>query len=278
MPSGIKNVVAKYRTGIGAYGVLKPETKVQASGRLDKLDKIYLPGIVTGGAEPENGENAREAAPGKIQSLDRLVSLQDFESETLAIPGVDKALAAWELVDNIPSVVLTVLMETGRTQEFEQVQKILADYNRCRGPQRFPIDVREGKQKYVAIAANVAFDPTFRQELVTKAIQGALGVTGEDQGLFSFENRRFGQPEYATRIAGTIQNVAGVLWVEVTGFMSLGKADDLAELSLPNAIAQRSGTEIVFNSTVTSSTEQILSLDPAHLQLNPVSAPSSQPC
>jgi len=266
LPSGIKNVVAKYRTGIGAYGALKPETKVQASGRLDKLDKIYLPGIVTGGAEPESGDNAREAAPGKIQSLDRLVSLQDFESETLAIPGVSNALAVWELVDNVPSVALTVLMETGRTQEFQQVEKILANYNRCRGPQRFPIDVRQGKRKYVAIAANVALDPTFRKELVFSAIQAALGVTGEDQGLFALKNRRFGQSEYATRIAGTIQNVEGVLWVEVKGFMPLDEVDNPAELSL--------GDALTFNSTIACKTEQILSLYPAHLQLSPVSPPS----
>ncbi len=301
LPSGIKNVIAKYRTGIGAYGQLKAETKVQASGRLDKLDKIHLPGIVTGGAEPESGENAKEAAPGKIQSLDRLVSLQDFQSETLAIPGVSQALAAWELVDNVPSVVLTVLMETGRTEEFEQVQKILAKYNRYRGPQRFPIQVQEGKRKYVAIAANVAFDPTFRQELVSKAIQAALGVTGEDKGLFSLKNRRFGQPEYATRIMGTIQNVEGVLWVEVTGFMTLGEADDPAELSLPNAIAfnpkisavspKQCNSELPATNfhnehlprendktTMSCGIKQILSLYPTHLQIKPVSPPDSKPC
>ncbi|NJS42040.1 hypothetical protein HC766_07295 [Candidatus Gracilibacteria bacterium] len=187
LPSGVKNIVAKYRTGIGAYGQLKPETKVQASGRLDRLDKIHLPGIVTGGEVPESGENAKEAAPGKIQSLDRLVSLQDFESETLAIPGVSKALASWELVDNIPNVVVTVLMENGRTQEFSEVAKILSHYNRCRGSQRFPIEVLKGDLKYVSIAANVAFNPTFRQELVLKDIQAALGVTGENNGLFALK-------------------------------------------------------------------------------------------
>ena len=179
-------------------------------------------------------------------------------------------MAAWDLVDNIPSVVLTVLMETGRSQEFEQVQKILAKSNRCRGFQRFPIEVRQGKRQYVSIAVKVAFDPTFRQELVAKAIRDSLGVTGAVQGLFSVKNLRFGQPEYATRIAGTIQNVAGVLWVEVTGFMSLGEAEVPAELDLPDAIA--------FNSTIACSTEQILSLYPAHFQLIPVSSPSSKPC
>ncbi len=270
LPSGIKNIVAKYRTGIGAYGALKPETKVQASGRLDKLDKIYLPGIVTGGAEPESGENAKEAAPGKIQNLNRLVSLQDFESETLAIPGVSKALATWELVDNVPNVVVTVLMETGRNQEFAEVEKILSHYNRCRGSQRFPIEVREGKRKYVYIAANVAFNPTFRQELVQKDIQSALGVTGENNGLFSLNNRRFGQKEYANSIAGTIQNVAGVLWVEITGFISLGEADDPTKLNPPEPIKP--------NPDISCTSQQILSLYTRHLKLNPVSPPSSNPC
>lgn len=270
LPSGIKNVVAKYRTGIGAYGALKPETKVQASGRLDKLDKIYLPGIVTGGAEPESGDNAREAAPGKIQSLNRLVSLQDFESETIAISGVSKALATWELVDNVPNLVVTVLMETGRNQEFAEVEKILSHYNRCRGSQRFPIEVLEGTQKYVYIAANVAFNPTYRQELVQKDIQATLGITGEDNGLFSLKNRRFGQKEYASRIAGTIQNVEGVLWVEITGFMSLGEADDPTKLNPPEAMKP--------NPDISCTSQQILSLYPSHLKLNPVSPPSSNPC
>lgn len=270
LPSGLKNVIAKYRTGIGAYGPLKPDTKVQASGRLDKLDKIHLPGIVTGGAKPESGENAREAAPGKIQSLDRLVSLQDFESETLAIPGVSKALAAWELVDNLPNVVITVLMETGRDREFSEVAKILSHYNRCRGSQRFPIDVRKGDRNYVYIAANVAFNPTFRQELVSKAIHSALGITGENDGLFSLKNRRFGQKEYANRIAGTIQNVEGVLWVEVTNFISLGPADEPAKINVEKLIKS--------NPNISWTTQQILSLYPSHLKLNPVSTPSSNPC
>ena len=125
LPSGVKNVVASYRTGTGAFGALKANTKVQAGARLDRLDKIQMPDVAAGGAQPEDAENAREAAPGKIQSLDRLVSLEDFESETLAIPGVTKAAAAWQLVDNIPEVVITVLMATGRSAEIVDVRATL---------------------------------------------------------------------------------------------------------------------------------------------------------
>ena len=122
LPSGIKNVVARFRTGTGAFGPMKANSKPQAGGRLDGLDKVQLLDVSSGGSEPEDGENARQAAPGKIQSLDRLVSLADFESEALGIAGVVKAAAAWDLVNNIPQVVLNILMDSGRDAELEAVR------------------------------------------------------------------------------------------------------------------------------------------------------------
>ena len=130
LPSGIKNVVAIQRTGQGAFGSLKDGTKVQASGRVSRLERVDLPGVISGGQAPESGNIAREAAPGRVQSLDRLVSLKDFESETLAIAGVSKASAAWDLVDNIATVAITVLMHTGRDAELAQVQQAVAAANR----------------------------------------------------------------------------------------------------------------------------------------------------
>ncbi|HAG81453.1 MAG TPA: hypothetical protein DCL61_09825 [Cyanobacteria bacterium UBA12227] len=116
----------------------------------------------------------------------------------------------------------------------------------------------------------MAFAPTYRQELVSKFIQAALGVTGENNGLFSLKNRRFGQKEYATRIAGIIQNVEGVLWVEVTGFISLGEANDPVQLDPPGLIQS--------NSNIACTTQQILTLYTEHLKLSPISPPSSKPC
>jgi hypothetical protein len=246
LPSGVNNIVARFRTGTGAFGPLKPETTVQGGARLDRLDKIQMPGTSAGGSAPEDGENAREAAPGKIQSLDRLVSISDFESETLAISGVERALAAWRLdADNIPGIHVTVLMQSGRAQEIETVRQVLADFNRCRGPRRFPVVVDEGLLMYVGVDLVYGLAPTFREDVVTPAIIAALGAAGsvEDnrRGLFGTLRRRFGEAEYATRIEGTAQNVEGVLWAQVNAFDLLdasalppGEPVDPAELSLPS--------------------------------------------
>lgn len=241
LASGVNNVTAVFRIGDGAYGPLKPDTKVQAAAKLKNLDKIGMPSDATGGAPPEDGENARNAAPGKVQSLGRVVSLKDFEDEAAAIPGVASASATWQLVGNVPAVVVTVLMETGRSTEIAAVRETLSSYNTQRGAGRHAVDAVPGKRLYVIVSVEYALKPTYRAELVEPAIRRALGVNfgkttrEEDQaGLFSLRKRRFGGPEYASRIEGTTQNVEGVLWARTVAFTGLTDSDDPETIVMPS--------------------------------------------
>ena len=90
LPSGVKNVVAKYRTGTGAFGELKPKTKVQAGKKLDDLDKIQMPDVAAGGSEPEDGENARDAAPGFTPS-------RSSERPSYCCKSVPRATSRWHV-------------------------------------------------------------------------------------------------------------------------------------------------------------------------------------
>ena len=250
---------------IGTYTV-----QIEAPGfKGIRFDKVQLLDVASGGAEPEDGENARQAAPGKIQSLDRLVSLADFESEALAIAGVVKAAAAWDLVNNIPQVVLNILMDSGRDAELEAVRATIAEYNRGRGPNRFPVSVApDGRRKYVAIDATYGFDPTFLKEEIESGIRIALGVNSgkpnahDDQsGLFGLHRRGFGQREYASTIAGTIQQVPGVIWAQVTRFESLGIGD-------PATLVP--SESVVLQPAVACESQHVLSLYSGHLKLTGV--------
>lgn len=241
LPSGIKNVMARYRTGSGAYGPLKEGTTVRPGSKLKGVDKIHLPGTVSGGCEAETGDNAREAAPGKIQSLGRLVSLRDFETEVLGIAGVSKAKGRWDLIDNVPSIVLTVLMDSGRDEEIDTIRSTMSSYNRSRGPQRYPIIVVPGTRKDIYLDITFGLDPSYQEDLVKEDICAALGMPSDDDdsaesdetdipsaitGLFNEKLRIFGQPEYATRVAGIIQNVDGVVWSEVKAMGTLEPSVD----------------------------------------------------
>ena len=265
LTQGVDNVKAIFRMGSGAFGPLKADSKVQASAKLKNLDKIWMPSGATGGAPAEDGQNAKNAAPGKIQSLGRIVSLKDFESEALAIAGVELASASWQLVDNLPSVVVVVLMETGRESEIAAVRDTLNAYNTERGAARHAIEVLPGERKYVTTSVDLALKATYRMDLVEPAIRRALGVSSgkpireEDQtGLFSVKKRRFGGSEYVSTVEGTVQNVEGVLWARAKTFASLTDPD----ASLP--------TSISLDHVIGCAPEQILNLSDKHLFLSAV--------
>src|SRR5262249_20359657 len=144
LASGRGNVVAHFRTGSGSDGPLKPDAKPQPAARLPGLDKVFMPEPVTGGAAPENEDSARAAAPGRMQSLARMVSPADVEAEAQAIAGVLKARAVWSLADGMPHVVVTVLTQSRSAADAQATADTLLALYRVRGPARYPVSVAPG--------------------------------------------------------------------------------------------------------------------------------------
>ncbi len=261
LPSGRDNVVVRWRTGAGAYGALAEGTTPSAD-RFAHLGDVELVGIVSGGSAPEDPTTARRAAPGRVQSLGRIVSITDVEAEALSIGGVAQARAAWTIANGLPCVQVTLLMQAGRTAELDSARQVLATANRLRGPQRFPIVVVPGAFEYVYLDVSVAIDPSYDPQPVRDAVRAAI-VTG----LFGERSpRTFGDAEYATRIEGVAQNVPGVSWALVNSFGSLGVADDPTTLVYPTAPSRAA--------TVPCPTTHVLRLAPAHLIVRAVAGAS----
>jgi hypothetical protein len=276
LPSGLKNVVAIYRTGVGAHGPIEPDATPSTSERPPGFDKVTLAGIVSGGAEPEDAGKAREAAPGKVQSLGRLVSIRDYETETIGVPGVVTAAAAWDLHAGVPAVILRVLLEAGREAEFSDVRATLAHAQRCHGPDRFPLVVQQALLRYTFVDVSYARDPTYRQEDVETGLRAALGLAGrsddERSGLFGLRARRLGEREYASRIEGRLQNVPGVLWCKVTALGRFaGGAIDPDALVLP-------ASPRLLAAVLPCSPHELLQLAQSHLTLTAAAEPSAGEC
>jgi hypothetical protein len=225
LPSGIDNVRVRWRVGAGAFGPMKKKAQPSLARRIDGVKAVALPGAIQGGAAAETADVARVAAPGRVQSLDRLVSLADIEAETLALGGVERARAAWAIVDGIPCIQVTVLMQAKRTADLASVEASLATANRQRGPARYPIDVIAGAFEYLYLDISVTIVPSYDAAPVKSAVEAAL--------VRELSNRTFGEAEYATRLEGAAQNVPGVEFVVVSSFGSLGVADDPATLEVP---------------------------------------------
>lgn len=269
LPSGKNNVQAIYRTGNGANGELIADTTPRATGKLKELSKAFLYHRVTGGARPESEDTARVSAPGKMQSLGRLVGLQDYEAETLTLPGVLKARAIWTAADGVPILSMVVLTESGAEEDTGKIVDIMRTYNRCRGAARFPIDVVHGTRQYVYLNITVGFDAVYREDDLSCAIQQALGAadsTGEKNGsgLFSSEDRQFGESVHRSHIIAAVQQVEGVKWVKLISVRLIrrsGRAgSDPARLPVP--IRKRVRSLLRVRAT------RILALHEAHLVLN----------
>ena len=265
LPSGINNVTAEYRTGIGALGSVKAGAKPSAGAKLDNLEKLTLAGEVTHGAASEDAEKARFTAPAKLQSLGRLVSLPDYETETLQISGVVTASASWEVVDHVPSIHLCVLLEQAQQSDtqFLAVEAIIRTADEARGPNRHPILVTQCELRYVYLSVSYAHDPVLITADVDTALRAALGLVGDEEnertGLFGLRHRRLGEKEYASRVEGTLQNVPGILWCHAENLGLLPAANDPTTLSLPLSPMK--------NSQVPCGTTELLQLHPLHLTL-----------
>lgn len=270
LPSGINNVVARYRSGSSALGPIKPGAKPTAGTKLDPLDKILLAGEVTGGALPEDREKARLAAPGKLQSLGRLVSLQDYETETLQIGGVVTATAAWEVLDGVPGVHLCVLLEQAQQADtqFSAIEAIIRASDQAKGPQRHPITVTQCELRYAYLKLTYTHDPKLLDSDIDAAIRRALGLAGnaddERAGLFGLRRRRLGEKEYASRIEGVVQNLPGLTWCRVDYLGLLPAGNDPTLLSTPTSPA--------LNPQLACSPTELLQLHPLHLTLTPGTA------
>jgi hypothetical protein len=182
-----------------------------------------MPGAAVGGAAPEAEGGARIAAPGRMQSLGRLVSLADYEAEALAVPGVVKARATWADPGGVPVLRLTVLTASASQADADKVAQTLRALDRARGARRYALEVIQGERKYVQVAMTVGYDARRIAADVRNAVLESLGVASEeangiagDHGLFSLSERQFGQSAHSSQIIAAVQQVAGVSWVTLT--------------------------------------------------------------
>ena len=101
-----------YTVGIGSAGNQAAGTVGLIYQAVDGLfipinaDGTYQSSIMSGGSDPETNEQIRAYAPASFQTQNRAVSVQDFESLVMSVPGVS---AASVVANHSTSVTLYVL-------------------------------------------------------------------------------------------------------------------------------------------------------------------------
>lgn len=247
LPTGIENVRAKYRSGIGKAGNVRAEQISLLASRPLGVREVINPLAASGGADAESRDQARLNAPLAVMALDRLVSLQDYEDFARTFAGVGKAQAV-QLTDGRRQVIhLTIAGEddipiTPTSDLYRNLKQALQTFG---SPNRWvQIDVRD--LMVLIIAAKVRLRPDYAWEFVGPQVRTKLLET------FSFQRRALGQDVQSSEVLAAMHQVPGVDSVDLDVLTSLAESEVVIDPSADNetdwldklaAIAESESTE-----------------------------------
>jgi predicted phage baseplate assembly protein len=206
LPSGQNNVRALYRKGIGIEGLVKAGQLSLLLTRPLGVKSATNPLDATGAQDPEQLDDARRNAPLTVLTLDRTVSLQDYEDFARAFAGLAKALATWTWDGQSRGVFVTVAGPAGAAVPSDSAthQHLLAAMQAAGDP-FVRLRVKSYRPAYFRVAGTVKVDPDFETDKVHAAVEQELRTK------FSFEIRAFGQPVMLSEVIAVVQAVPGVV-------------------------------------------------------------------
>ena len=239
-PSGAENIVARYRTGIGLIGMIGADRLTLMTERAPGVASVTNPLPTLGAAEPEDRDAARENAPLTVLTMERIVSLRDFEDFARGFAGIGKAQAmeVWKGAER--SVHVTVAASTG--DELPKTAPLRINLETAIEAARDPavaVEVASFDRRYFDLEASLRIDPAYvAADVLEAARRAALDA-------FSFARRSFGQPVTAAEVVEELQRVPGVVAVYLRALYAVGEEapipteDDPPRPLEPVLVAQR---------------------------------------
>lgn len=245
LPSGMENIKAVYRSGIGKAGNVKAEQISILATRPLGLKGVINPLPATGGADQESRDRARRNIPLAVMALDRLVSTQDYADFARTFAGIGKA-SARELSNGRQSIVHVTIAgadDIPINQNSDLYRNLLQALKQQGDPYQ-PIQLVLRELMVLILVASVKVLPDYLWEFVEPKIRSVLLNT------FSFEQRELGQGVSLSEIISTIQKIPGIDFVDVDIFDSISETEATtitAKTEFQNQITLSSKLEDIAN-------------------------------
>ena len=260
LPTGQENVQTSYRKGIGLPGMVDAGQLSLLLNRPPGVRAVTNPQPAQGGEDRESADSARENASLAILTLDRIVSIEDYENFARAFAGVAKALATWSWSGLVRGVFVTVAGPDGALIDptGDTYTHLLAAMQRFGDP-HIPLRLASYQKALFQISARLVLAPDriAEPQPVLGAAETALRET------FSFAARSFGQSVALSEVMAVLQGVDGVQAVEIS---ELFRDDDQPGLNwLLPAAAPQPGSDLNLTAA------ELLILDPRPVDLGIVS-------
>ncbi len=226
LPTGLENVSATYRQGVGLEGQVRARQLSLLMTRPLGVKDVVNPIAATGAEDPEATKDSRRNAPLTVLTLDRVVSLKDYADFARGFGGIAKALATWTWNGDARGVFLTVASERGDDViESGTLHSLRLEALRRAGDARVPLTISLCRKVPFKVAARVRIaSPKYEPETVIGAVRAALSAH------FAFEARSFGQTVSRSEVVSVMQGIEGVVAVDLNSLYRGNTADLALEL------------------------------------------------
>ncbi|MEO1204232.1 MAG: putative baseplate assembly protein, partial [Pseudomonadota bacterium] len=175
LPTGVENVKAEYRAGIGKAGNVKAGQITLLHTKPLGVTEVVNPLRASGGADRESRDQARTNAPLAVRALDRLVSVADYEDFSRTYAGIGKSSAV-ELSDGRRQLVHVTIAGVDdspielTSDLFRNLRRSLFEF----GDPRQAIELAVRELLLIVVSANVRLLPGYRWAIVEHAVRCAL--------------------------------------------------------------------------------------------------------
>lgn len=243
LPTGRENIIATYRTGIGLAGEVAAGSLTLLQSRPLGVREVTNPLPASGAEAPETLDTARSNAPLTILTMERIVSLQDFEDFARSFAGVGKAkvVVLWNGENSL--VHITIASSSGQPVDAtsDLYTNLVLAVDSVRDPTQ-QVRVDTFQPLFFNVAVKVLVDKRYVETAVFSQISTAL------QNTFAFNKRTFGQPVTSAEIVQTIHQIPGVVAADLDKLYlvndPIGPTQPIPPAILPAALAHWAGNTL----------------------------------
>jgi len=218
LPTGEENITATYRSGLGLSGNIAAGSLSILKTRPQGISDVMNPFAAMGASDPERLADARKAAPSTVRTLDRIVSLSDFEDFALSFTGIFKAKSVSLWNGETQVVHVTIAGENGAEipEESNLHRKLVRAMDNARDPfQQMKV------ASYIPLRFNLdAKVKIDEQQNFKETIQAKIEKALQEN--FAFEHRSFGQSVTSAEVITVIGNIEGVVAVNLVALYLYG--------------------------------------------------------
>lgn len=245
VPAQLTVISAGYRIGGGLVGNVGPKTITVMEDTVVGVLSVSNASAAFGGQDAESVDQIRVNAPASLLAMNRAVTLQDYESLSLNVPGIGKAKAISSVYTNVSLYVAPlgggIDARDQPVYASPERKTALRAYLDSRKPVSTSVTLLDPTYIRVNVTVDLVVAPQYNQKSVENSVKNAVLQT------FVFDYVNFGDRISLGEVFASIVGVTGVGYATVT-LLARGGASGVGDVVMADNEIPVPGTVTVNSS------------------------------